>query len=203
MNGRPDIESLVSLLESAPDPALITDDQDRIVLVNHSAESLFGYRRLELAGRSIHDFVPHRQEIVGDRTSIVARHQDGHATRLTVSFRSIPVDRQLLTAGYFRNQDDGSAPDVSALDRLPVATFRFDAIGRLLYANAAADGVLGTRAETFTGKTPTEFGLPSQLGQTWPGASGKSSNAAWPRRDSPTKAPAAGSASEWPSLRFP
>lgn len=112
MNGRPDIESLVSLLESAPDPALITDDQDRIVLVNHSAESLFGYWRLELAGRSIHDFVPHRQEIVGDRTSIVARHQDGHAMRLTVSFRSIPVDRQLLTAGYFRNQDDGSAPDV-------------------------------------------------------------------------------------------
>ncbi len=167
MTGRPDIESLVSLLESAPDPALITDDQDRIVLVNHSAESLFGYRRLELVGRSIHDFVPHPPEIVGDRTAIVARHRDGHAMRLTVSFRSIPVDHQLLTAAYFRNQDDGSAPDVSALDRLPVATFRFDAIGRLLYANAAADGVLGTRAVTYAGKTPTEFGLPSQLGQTW------------------------------------
>ncbi len=167
MTERPDIESLVTLLESAPDPALLTDEQDRIVLVNHSAESLFGYRRLELVGRSIRDFVPHPQEISGDRTAIVARHRDGHAMRLTVAFRSVPVDRQLLTAAYFRHQDEGPSADPSVLDRLPVATFRFDPIGRLLYANPAADGVLGTRAAGYLDKTPVEFGLPAHLGQTW------------------------------------
>ncbi len=167
MTTRPDIESLVSFLEYAPDPALIADDQDRIVDVNHSAESLFGYRRLELVGRSIHDLVPQHQEALADDTSIVARHRDGHSMRLTVSFRAVPLEHQLLTAAYFRNQDDPETVRPSPLDRLPVATFRFDPGGRLLYANAAADGVLCTRAATFVGKTPAEFGLPAPIGQTW------------------------------------
>ena len=167
MTTRPDIESLVSFIEYAPDPAVIADDQDRIVVVNHSAESLFGYRRLELVGRSIHDLVPQHRQTLADDTSIVARHRDGHAIRLTVSFRSVPLDHQLLTAAYFRNESDREPVQPTPLDRHPVATFRFDPSGRLLYANAAADGVLCTRAAMFAGKTPAEFGLPAPIGQTW------------------------------------
>ena len=167
MTARPDIESLVSFLEYAPDPALVADDQDRIVVANLSAESLFGYRRFELIGRSIHDVVPLHVETLADDTSIVARHRDGHSMRLTVSFRAVPLEHRRLTAAYFRNDDERGAPAASPLDRLPVATFRFDTAGRLLYANAAADGVLSTRAMTFVGRTPAEFGLPAHIGQSW------------------------------------
>ena len=103
MTPQPSIQSLVSLLESAPDPALIADDQDRILGVNHSAESLFGYCQTELIGRSIEDLVPHHSMALADQTAIVARHRDGHAMRLTVSFRPVPVQNHRLTAAYFRD----------------------------------------------------------------------------------------------------
>ena len=140
MTTRPDIESLVSFLET------------------------------ELVGRSIQDLGPLRLEALADHPSVEAPDRDAHSMRLTVSFRAIPLEHQRLSAASLRHQDGRPAPEQSPLDRLPVATFRFDAAGRLLYANPAADGVLSTRAATFVGKTPADFGLPAAIGQTWLGA---------------------------------
>ena len=169
------IESLVSFLEYAPDPAIVADDQDRIVVVNHSAESLFGYRRLELVGRPLHELVPTlppseppSQDALGDDVTVVARHRDGHAMKLSVSFRSVPLDQQLLTAAYFRPNDQTPAPvPGGTLEHVPVGMARFDRDGRLRYANLAAHGLLGGEPTRFLGKRPTEFGLPAQAGQGW------------------------------------
>ena len=177
MTARPDIESLVSFLEYAPDPAIVSDDQDRIVVVNHSAESLFGYRRLEMVGRPLHELVPslpvqtsgQPSPTLGQDTTVLAHHRDGHAMRLSVSFRAVPLEHQLLTAAYFRpsQPEAPSAPATKGLDRLPVAASRFDTTARLTYANVAAHGVLGASPERLIGKLPSEFGLAPQAGQSW------------------------------------
>jgi len=171
VSSRSGIDSLVSFLEFAPDPAIVADDQDRIVVANHSAESLFGYCRLELVGRPIHDLVPAMQPWdplappLGDETTIVARHRDGHTMRLSVSFRAVPIDHGSLTAAYFRTAGSAAgAPGdaIATLDRLPVALSRFDLSGRLLYANLATVALLGGKNAILIGRTLTELEVPTE-----------------------------------------
>jgi hypothetical protein len=47
-----------SLLEAAPDAMIISSEDGRISLVNSQAEAMFGFRREELIGGSIHMLVP-------------------------------------------------------------------------------------------------------------------------------------------------
>ena len=172
MTARPDIESLVSFLEYAPDPAIVADDQDRIVVVNHSAESLFGYRRLEMVGRPLRELVP----------SLPAPGANG--PNATMGEATTVLAHQLLTAAYFRpsRPEEPSAQLPNGLDRLPVAACRFDTSARLIYANVAAHGVLGASPERLFGKLPSEFGLAAQAGQSWLEAVQDAAATALPRR---------------------
>jgi PAS domain S-box-containing protein len=64
-----------SLLESAPDAMVVTDEQGLVVMVNRQTEQLFGYGRDELRGRPIEMLVPER-------------HREGHATKRLGYLRS-------------------------------------------------------------------------------------------------------------------
>lgn len=173
MPNQPGVESLVSFLELAHDPAIVADDQQRIVGANQSAESLFGYRRLDLVGRPLRELVPtlHRttDPITADHATIEARHADGHSMRLSVAFREVPVDHQLLTAAYFRPVGSPGSHDdaVATLDRLSVPVARFDLQGRLSYANLALVSAVGFKGADLLGKTPAAFGLPDDVGLGW------------------------------------
>jgi protein-histidine pros-kinase len=48
------------VLESAPDAIVIADGSGRIVLVNSETESLFGYKRDELLGKTVESLMPER-----------------------------------------------------------------------------------------------------------------------------------------------
>ena len=161
------MDSLISFLESAPDPAIVADDQNRILVVNHSAESLFGYRHLELIGQPMQALVPALPTNQPDRgdpdlTAVVGRHSDGHSMRLSVAFRAVPIDDQSLTAAYFRV---GEADPT--LDRLPVPIARFDLAGSLTYANLAFAATIGVPRPGLTNRTPAEFGLHDGTGAAW------------------------------------
>lgn len=159
-----------ALMDTTPDPAVVTDDQDRIVAVSAAAETLFGYGRGELVGKPLRRIValssssPERP-LSGEAT-VVAHHRDGREMRLVVSLKPVPHDTGSATAAYFRRPDP-PARESSLLDRIPIAMTRFDAAGRLLLTNIAAHGVFGADPARFAGKKPTEFGLPGQAGQNW------------------------------------
>lgn len=51
-------KSLEWLLESATDAMVITDQEDRIILVNPPVEHLFGYPRQELIGKPMDILIP-------------------------------------------------------------------------------------------------------------------------------------------------
>ena len=169
------LESLVTLLEHVPDPAIVADGERRIVGMNQLAEHLFGYPRAELMGRPLAELVP---ALKGDgessgrpalvkATTVVARHRDGHPLRLVVSFRGVPLDPERLTAAYFRSHDDPSPPEPKGmLDRLPVALLRFDQERRVIFANAPASTVAGRPRSALIGRRPEEFGLPAQAART-------------------------------------
>jgi PAS domain S-box-containing protein len=48
------------LLESFPDPVIIVDDNNRITIVNRRFETMFGYDRSEVIGRSVEMLIPAR-----------------------------------------------------------------------------------------------------------------------------------------------
>ena len=48
------------LLESFPDPVIIVDDNNRITIVNRRFETMFGYDRSEVIGRSVEMLIPER-----------------------------------------------------------------------------------------------------------------------------------------------
>ncbi len=96
-----------SLLESAPDPMIIVDEQGRIVLVNHQAIRLFGYQREEMIGQAIELLLPkslHKQHVgyrkdytdtpklrpMGQDRDLVGRCKDGSEVPVEISLS--PVD---------------------------------------------------------------------------------------------------------------
>lgn len=160
-SGPAGLDSLTSFLECAPDPAVVADEQDRIVVVNHSAETLFGYRRFDLVGRPLRELVPaithgDVESPSLDRSTVVAKHADGHSMRLSVAFRAVPHEHQHLTAAYFQPAGSAGSPDLAAatLDRVPVPIARFDREQRLIYGNLALVAALGVRGAELLGKRP-------------------------------------------------
>lgn len=77
-------------MESFPAAMLASDDEGRILLVNHHVERLFGYSRKELLGKNIDVIVPGG---VRDghpcKFEVQSRRKDG--TRLSVAVESTPV----------------------------------------------------------------------------------------------------------------
>ncbi|MDP3480285.1 MAG: diguanylate cyclase, partial [Desulfoprunum sp.] len=90
------------LLESFPDPVIIVDDNHRVLIVNRQFETLFGYDRSEVIGRSVEMLIPerflHHRDYVGvyhlNPETRPMRHT-GEAFALRKDGREFPVDIHL------------------------------------------------------------------------------------------------------------
>ena len=108
------------LLEAAPDAILEVDDEGRIVLLNATAETLFGYRRNELLHQPVEILIPealrarhteHRTRYythpvtrpMGSGLDLQARRKDGSTFPVEISLSPVKYDRELRITAVIRD----------------------------------------------------------------------------------------------------
>jgi PAS domain S-box-containing protein len=102
--------TLLDLLDAAPDALLAFDEAGLIVMVNAQAQRLFGYSREELIGSSVELLVPiadpkFRPSITGLETS--GRPKGGSEFSAAISVSTMATDAGLLISGRFGTLPSG------------------------------------------------------------------------------------------------
>jgi PAS domain S-box-containing protein len=109
-----------SLLESAPDAAIVADPQGRIILVNAQTEQLFGYAREALLGAPIEILIPERLRTahvdhraayhraprvrpMGAGLDLIGRRRDGSEFPVEVSLSPVQVEDGPLVCAAIRD----------------------------------------------------------------------------------------------------
>ena len=109
-----------AILESAPDPIVITDGDGQIILVNRQAENAFGYPQEDLLGKAIEVLLPlssrdkhvrlraeyqaqPRARPMGTGLRLVARRKDGSEFPVEVSLSPFLIDGGLLVISSVRD----------------------------------------------------------------------------------------------------
>jgi PAS domain S-box-containing protein len=153
------------LLESSPDPVVITDASGVIVLVNRQVEATFGFPRQDLIGqpveillrdqlRSIH--INHRQayyaaprtRAMGAGLQLSARRQDGTELPVEISLSPLQIEDKTFVISTVRDVTDRRALErekdqllvslTHMLDGVTDAVFAFDLQGCVVRVNPAA-----------------------------------------------------------------
>ncbi len=110
-------ETTRMLLEAAPEGIIIVNEESHIVMVNASAEKMFGYQREELLGRPISALLPGpKREIhtqycqgyladphtrpMGLGLELVARCKDGHLLPVEISLGYVKTRQGLLAMSF-------------------------------------------------------------------------------------------------------
>jgi PAS domain S-box-containing protein len=116
----PTNERLVALLDAAPDAMLAAESGGHIVWANMQAETLFGYSREELLGKSVEMLVPEharaahpayrrgylknpRDRPIGTGKRLAARRKDGSEFPVEISLSAITSDEGLLVCAAIRD----------------------------------------------------------------------------------------------------
>src|SRR5690242_6371574 len=111
-----------SLLEAAPDSMVMCSESGEIVLVNSQTESLFGYRREEILGRTVRALVPDWSfelhmapdedvaqsdaQAHGIGLELTAVRRDGTRFPVEISFSPLQMDDGLLITSSIRDITD-------------------------------------------------------------------------------------------------
>ncbi len=175
------------LLDSAPDPIIIANQDGRIVIVNAEVERTFGYSRNEIVGQSVEIIIP--PEFRGDHTerwaqysanpkqrevsSITARvrglHKDG--TEFPVDIRLSPTQTKegLLVTAVIRDMSERQAIQAALEDseerfrRLSEVTVEGVVIhenGIILDVNRSLTAMFGYETEEMVGQPAVTFLAP-------------------------------------------
>lgn len=115
---------LENLVESAPDALLLVDAAGEIVLVNHTAEALFGFARHELLGAPIERLIPERmrrahvdhrgdyadsprtREMGAAASELLATRKDGSEFPVEIRLSPLQVEGRSLVAAAVRDVTD-------------------------------------------------------------------------------------------------
>ncbi|WP_018230849.1 response regulator [Methyloversatilis universalis] len=113
-----------ALLDSTPDPMVITDAKGVIVMVNLQAERFFGYARGDMLGRTVEMLIPHthraahpamregfvrdaRMRFMGDGAGVLrALTADGREVPVEISLSPIQTEGGMLIASALRDITD-------------------------------------------------------------------------------------------------
>lgn len=142
--------TLLAVLETAPDAMIVIDDRGVIVLANAETEQTFGYGRSELLGRRIECLVPARYRMrhvqqrrdffksprtraMGSGLPLFAVHKDGHEFPVEISLSPVETDSGLLVTSAIRDVSEqkkrqaelakAEARYRSLVEEIPAVTF--------------------------------------------------------------------------------
>lgn len=167
-------EAAWQLLEAAPDPTVVVDDQGRIVLVNRQTEKVFGYQRDELVGQKIELLIPERfrgphvsrreayleapkTRPMGSGLELFGRRQDGQEFPVEISLSPLTLGDRILVSASVRDITDRKRNErtvrrmqghlLSAIESIQGAFAIFDAADRLVLCNSTCRYLLGRRVD--------------------------------------------------------
>ena len=109
--------------EFAPDAMVLVDQEDRIALVNNSAEKMFGYRREELIGEAVEKLLPERFRVgdteyrsgystaprsrtMGVGLELFGRHRDGREFPIQISLAPVETENGVMVSSAIRDVSD-------------------------------------------------------------------------------------------------
>ena len=149
------------LLNSTPEPLIVSNADGTIVLVNSQFETEFGYSRQEIIGHKIETLIPgqYRNKHIdlrsnysitphvrpmGLSTKLEGQHKDGHSIPIDISLSPFNIDNEKLIIATVHNISEQLEKEAE-LKRLasfpeynPVPVIEFKKNGTITYANPAA-----------------------------------------------------------------
>ncbi|MGV3720984.1 MAG: PAS domain S-box protein [Actinomycetota bacterium] len=160
------------LLESAPDPIVITDSSGRIVLVNQETERVFGYTRDELLGQPVEVLLPerYRGEHTGHRAGyqtaprtrtmglgmeLSARRKDGSEFPVEISLSPTEAEDGVLIVSVIRDMTErirAEAKFRGLLEAAPDAMVISNPQGEIVLVNSQTEKLFGGPREALIGR---------------------------------------------------
>ncbi|HEY0713526.1 MAG TPA: PAS domain S-box protein, partial [Polyangia bacterium] len=161
-----------ALLEAAPDAMVIIDNHGRIVLVNSRTETLFGYDRKDIVGRSVEMLLP--EASAGDRKresalvrdakagisgcglEIVGRRKDGTSFPAEASISPLETEEGTLIVSAVRDLTERRKAEEkfrALVEAAPDAVVIVGQDGRIVLVNAQTEKLFGYRRDELVGKS--------------------------------------------------
>lgn len=180
-------QQLTALIEQSPDAMVIVNDNGHIAMVNRQTETLFGWPREELLGRSPDLLLPkaQRQEYIAAQRGyfesikgtgplsirrpieFAALHKDGSLIDVEICLSPLPTEQGVMATGVLRDirarkQSEARAKmierRVSAIaDNLPILISHFDREVKYLFANAYFSKFFNVDHQSLVGRGLREF----------------------------------------------
>lgn len=161
------------ILNSTPEPLIISNSDATIVLVNSQFEKEFGYTREEIIGYKVEKLIPKNLRAnhikmrnkyfespsiqpMGRNIKSEGLHKDGHAIPVDISLSPINIDNENLTISTIHNlssriKKENELKRLSSFSELnPNPILEFNRDGVIVYANQSANILFPTIMEQGT-----------------------------------------------------
>lgn len=171
-----------NLLDSAPDAVVIVNERGYIELANRQVEVLFGYRKVDLVGRSVEVLMPERfaqahasarngyfktpvTRSMGRNLDLRAVKQNGQEFPVEISLSPLETDQGLLVSAAIRDISERREADAKfrdLLDSAPDAMVIVGDGGTIVLANKQTETVFGYSQDELIGQ-PIEILMPERF----------------------------------------
>ncbi|HVL89177.1 MAG TPA: PAS domain S-box protein [Actinomycetota bacterium] len=155
-------ETFRSLLQTAPDAAVIVDSRKRIVLINTAAENMFGYPLDRLLGEPVETLLPDGLPATKAATEQTGRRRDEQTFPVEVRLSFVEAGDEVFTAAYVRDITERKLVEEalrrsekrfrSLLQSAPDAAIIIDGNGRIVLANTEAERLYGYEPGDLVGR---------------------------------------------------